>query len=445
MTPGVPLSRRLSIGLVGRLLAILLVTVGGEFAVSTWLYERSSRMLVEDDEAHRLAEHLVVARALVASQPLPERPAMAARLTTDRYDVHWGGATSSPPAGDPGSAAMARRVIGWEPELAGSDLRLRLATRGRGAQIFGGLRLPDGTWLRFRAAAPAEGDDLAYHRLAATLLPAAILLLIGAAMFRHTLRPMRMLARAAEEIGAERIGSGREVILPEAGPREVVAVIHAFNAMQARIHRLIDERTQGLAAVGHDLRTPLARMRLRSENIAEAEVRAAFEADVGEMDGMVASLLAFLGGEDDPEPRSRVDLAVIAATLADAAADAGQAVSYHGPDHCEASVRPVALRRALANLIDNAVSYGGAARVVLGEAPGGLVLAVEDDGPGIPAAELERVLEPFARLDHARARNTKGLGLGLAIVARAVAANGGTLALANRAEGGLRATIRLPV
>ena len=430
---------RLSVGLLGRLLTILLLTLGVEFAASTWLFERSSRALVQDDEAQRLAEHLVVARALVASQPLPERPAMAERLTTDRYDLHWSGATSSPPGDDGDAAAMRRKVIGWEPALKGADLRLRLAPLGRHARIVGGLRLPDGTWLRFRAVAPASGDAFAFHRIAIALLPAAVLLLIGAAMFRHTLRPMAMLER-----GARSIGPGRDIVLPEAGPREVVAVIHAFNEMQARIQRLIVERTQGLAAVGHDLRTPLARLRLRTEQIADPLARAAFDADIGEMDDMVASLLAFLGGEGDPEPRVRVDVAVVAATLVDAACDTGAAASYLGPAHCEVEVRPVALRRALANLIQNAISYGGGARVLLSTHVGDIVLAVEDDGPGIPEGRLEEVLQPFTRLDHARMRDTKGMGLGLAIVAKAVELNGGTLHLANRAEGGLRATIRLP-
>lgn len=432
---------RLSIGLLGRLLTILLLTVGIEFAVSAWLYQQSSRALVEDDEAHRLAEHLIVARTLVAGQPLPERPAMAERVTTNRYDVRWSGTGAAPPPADDGSLAdMRDEVLRWEPGLAGSDLRMKLETVQRRARIFGGLRLPDGSWLRFRAAAPAAVDDLALHRIVLALLPAALLLVLGALLFRHTLRPMGMLARAAG-----RIGDGRTIMLPEAGPVEVRKVIHAFNAMQARIHRLIGERTQALAAVGHDLRTPLARMKLRADAVDEAPVRTAFEADIGEMEAMVNSLLAYLGGEENPEALVRSDVAVLIATCVDAASDRGGDASYEGPEHLEAAIRPSALRRAVSNLIENAIQYGHVARVTLAEEGETMIVTVSDDGPGIPDDRIASVLQPFVRLDHARGRNTKGLGLGLAIVAKAAALNEGTFALANREGGGLDAVMRLPV
>jgi len=431
--------RILSLGLLGRLLAILLLTMAVEYLASTILYERSSRALIHDDEAHRLAEHLVIARKLVSEQSWPERPSMAARLTTDRYDVHWAGATNPnlPPEGAP--AAARARMIEWEPSLADSNLQVRLVPVGRRAQLFGALQLADGTWLRFRAIAPSVGGSLNIHRILLPLFPAGILLLLSALLFRETLRPMRMLALAAD-----RIGRRGGVTLPETGPREVRRVIRAFNAMQTRIHQLITDRTQALAAVGHDLRTPLARLQLRSDAIADPALRQAFETDITEMEAMVGSLLSYVGGEDDPEKPVRTDVAVLAQTIVDDAADHGGAATYVGDDHVEAVVRPIGLKRAIANLVENALHYGHSARVAVIAEERVLLIRVDDDGPGIPDDRLAEVVQPFVRLDPARSRNTSGLGLGLAIVARAAEVEGGWLRLANRPEGGLRAEMRLP-
>jgi signal transduction histidine kinase len=431
---------RISVGLLGRLLTILLLTLAVEFVASTILYERSSRALIRKDEAHRLAEHLVIARTLISDRPWPERPAMAARLTTNRYDVHWAGQTRLAPATAVERGEAFDRVMEWEPSLAGSDLRVQLVAVGREAQLFGALQLGDGTWLRFRATAPNDGTQPGWHRILLAFVPALVLLVLSTLLFRTTLRPMRMLARAAD-----RVGRSSGLTLPEAGPREVRRVIRAFNAMQARIHQLITDRTQALAAVGHDLRTPLARLQLRTDSIDDPVVRRAFEADVAEMEAMVCSLLSFLGGEDDPEKPVRTDVAVMTATIVDDAADRGEDATYAGAQHLEANVRPVGLKRAIGNLVENALHYGHAARVAVLAEDGMLVVRIDDDGPGIPEDQLDAVLHPFSRLDPARSRNTSGLGLGLAIVVRAAEAEGGALALANRPGGGLRAELRLPL
>jgi signal transduction histidine kinase len=229
----------------------------------------------------------------------------------------------------------------------------------------------------------------------------------------------------------------------EAGSPEVRNLIHAFNEMQDRIHDLLESRTQALAAVSHDLRTPLARLQLRIDAVGDGPLRDELADDVAEMNGMIASLLAFYGGQADPEAPALTDLAVLTATLVDHCADRGADATYAGPDHFETTVRASAIRRAISNLIENALHYGGCAQVTLERRDGEIVIAVADNGPGIPEDRIAAVLEPFTRLDDARARNTGGLGLGLAIVARVVAAEKGVLTLANRPEGGLRATIAL--
>ena len=251
--------------------------------------------------------------------------------------------------------------------------------------------------------------------------------------------PLRRLAQAAD-----RIGHGRTVAVPQDGPEEVRRLARALDEMQTRINRLIDDRTQALAAVSHDLRTPITRMRLRAGFIEDAEIQARMEADLNEMEGMVAATLAYLHGETDSEPPQLVDVGAMLSTLAHAAADAGGAVTYEGAAHLDIVCRPVALRRAVANLIGNAVSYGGGATVRLMPGPASLRITVEDDGPGIPDADLERAFEPFRRLDASRNRGTGGVGLGLTIARQSVAEQGGTLALANRPSGGLLASIGLP-
>lgn len=429
-----------SIGLLGRLIAILLLTMAVEFVASTILYERSSRALIRDDEARRLAEHLVIARKLVSDRSWPERPAMAARLTTDRYDVHWAGSTGVGPKIEGKATVAQQRIVEWEPALAGSNLQVRLVQVGRAAQLFGALQLPDRSWLRFRAIAPTVGGHSDLHRILLPLVPAALLLLLSGLLFRHTLQPMRMLALAAD-----RIGRSGGIMLPETGTREVRRVIRAFNAMQARIHQLITDRTQALAAVGHDLRTPLARLQLRSDAISDPALRQAFETDIVEMEAMVGSLLSYVGGEDDPERPVRIDVAVLVQTIVDDAADRGGDATYLGQDHIEAEVRVIGLKRAIGNLVENALHYGHCARVSASADGDVLRIRVDDDGPGILEERLTDVIQPFVRLDPARSRNTSGLGLGLAIVVRAAELEGGSLHLVNRPDGGLRAEMRLPL
>ena len=430
---------RPSIGIIGQIVAILLLTMVIEFGVSTLLYERASQFAVRDDEARRLAEHLVIARRLIAEQPVSRRDDMAEDLTTERYALHWQQDLPAPPPIAPALDSMRHQVVEWEPSLAATDLRLKLTSPGRSSVVTGGLQLPDGSWLYFRTLEPLHNLNLAAERILLALIPALALMILGGLLIRRALRPMRQLAAAADSFG-----DTEHDPISEAGPREVRHVVAAFNRMAARIQRLIADRTQALAAVGHDLRTPLARLRLRADGVDDAATRAAIQRDIGEMEAMVTSLLAFLGGDSDPETPVLTDIAVLCATLIDDVEDRDLPGVYDGPAHCEVTVRPVALKRALANLVENALHYAGNVTIRLDSAPAGVTIGVEDDGAGIPEDQLRRVLEPFVRLDTARPRDTIGFGLGLPIVARIVESEGGVLTLANRTGGGLRATIFLP-
>lgn len=427
------------LGLLGQIIAIFLVTVTVEFGVSTFLYERASRLSLEEDEAHRLAEQIAFTRRVVAVRPINERPALARLMSDTRYEVRW---RPTGPVGHvtaPSLARMTSQVIAWEPQLADSALSFRLISEGTSSVIEGSLRLPDGTWLIISARNPSPDLDLVAGRVLRALLPAIAFLVIATLLIRSTLRPLRKLAFATD-----RIGYGEPVHLDEMGTPEVRRLIRAYNAMQERIYQLVEGRTQALAAVGHDLRTPIARLKLRAEQIEAPSLRGEVETDLDEIEAMLGSLRAFLSGETDPEQPAAIDIAVMMATIAEDFEDRGYDARYEGPEHLEIALRVGGMRRALINLVENAIHYGQRARLSLRRDEGGIVLAVEDDGPGIPADKIRAVLQPFVRLDEARARNTHGLGLGLAIAAGAAARDDGELVLRNRATGGLRAEIRLP-
>jgi signal transduction histidine kinase len=321
---------------------------------------------------------------------------------------------------------------------------VRLA--GRGPSGFAAsLRLPDGGWVNYRIFLPPTRPWHSETFLAAfVVMTAAAVLLILWAVAR-LMRPVRLLAMAADRLGRD----VNAAPLPEEGPSEVATAARAFNQMADRIRRFVADRTQMLAAIGHDLRTPITRLRLRAEFMEDDEQRRKMLADLDEMEQMIAATLAFARDDAAAEPASAMDLAALCRTVADEAADArpemAEAISYDGPERLVLRARPVALKRALANLVSNAVAYGGAARLRLSPAEGGVVrLVVEDDGPGVPEAELEGVFTPFRRLEASRNRETGGTGLGLTITRNILRAHGGDVVLRNRQGGGLSAVVTLP-
>ena len=215
--------------------------------------------------------------------------------------------------------------------------------------------------------------------------------------------------------------------------------------MQTRLHRFVEDRTQMLAAISHDLRTPLTRLRLRAEFVEDPEQQRKMLADLEEMEAMIASTLAFARDDARKEPRVPIDLAALLQSLVDDLGDAGNTVEYSGPEHKTIACRPVALRRAIGNLIDNALKYGGCARVALldGREDGHVAIRIDDDGPGIPEGEQEKVFAPFYRLERSRSRDTGGTGLGLSVARTIARAHGGDVTLRNRPDGGLSALLLL--
>lgn len=274
-------------------------------------------------------------------------------------------------------------------------------------------------------------------------LAAVSLLIMGVAVWgvRGATRPLSVFAVAAERLGVDVNAEP----LREGGPPEVQRAARAFNTMQTRVQRFIQDRTQMLAAISHDLRTPITRLRLRAEFVDDDEQRGKMMNDLDEMEAMIAETLVFARDDAAKEPATHIDVAAVLASLCGDFSFSGRMVNYEGPDSFELLARPLALKRAMTNLIDNALKYGQTANVTLVPEDKEVRILVDDTGPGIPQHEKDRVFQPFVRLETSRSRETGGAGLGLTIARNAVRSMGGDVTLDNRPEGGLRVKVVLPV
>lgn len=315
------------------------------------------------------------------------------------------------------------------------------AQSGANGSYLASIQLGDGSWVNFRIAiAPASPvwstDTILFAGVAIALLLAASIWWL-----RHLIAPYGFLARAAERFGRDLNAPA----LPEEGPREVRAASRAFNRMQARLRRVIEDRDQLAAAMSHDLRTPVTRLRLRAEYVGDRDQRARMLADLDEIEVITRSVLAFASDTARPEQREQVDMISLLESLCDDTPGAQLRVPAGMPARLAVSAQPVALRRCIANLIDNAIKYGGQADVSLRADRAALHVSIEDRGPGIPEEEFENVFRPFRRLESSRNRETGGTGLGLTIARTIARAHGGEVEIANRPEGGLRVELTLPV
>jgi len=426
-------------GLTERLLSVLLLAALVDFAANSFLFERASNFQLRRDDAERIVESLIIASRALERTETSERGAVAEALSTKRFSLYW-----SPPTGRPaGSIRLSHlraQVIEIEPELAGADLELHLAGLPAGGNIAGSVRLSDGSVLQFRTHVRSAWK-LTAGRLAGLILPTLLLATFAWLFLRASLKPLRSLVRATRQFG-----SGTPQPVPESGPEEMRELIRALNTMQERVHQSLVDRTNTMLAIGHDLKTPLARMRLRiDDKSVSPAVRQGLTRDVEEMRLLIESIQAYVESGGNDIPAERIDIAVMAETLVDTAADEGAEARYHGESSVEIIARPVSIRRALSNLIENAIHYGGNVDVAVRQRGAWIEITVKDNGPGIPEDRIQDVFQPFVRLDTSRARNTAGMGLGVPIAHRSVRLEGGTLELANRPQGGLRATIRLPL
>jgi signal transduction histidine kinase len=302
------------------------------------------------------------------------------------------------------------------------------------------IHLADGSWLNAFADRPPI-PPLGRAFLASFLISAVAVAMVGAFGIGWASRPLRQLANAADRLGR---GESFEP-LPETGPEETRHANVAFNRMRERLERYIRDRTSMLAAIAHDLRTPITSLRLRAEFIEDEEAKAKILETLSEMQAMTEAVLAFARGDAETEESRTTDVTALVESIVEDVAASGRDARFAESPPVTLKCRPFALKRGMANLIDNATLYGVRARVAVAADKDEVRIIVDDDGPGIPAADLERVFEPFVRLEGSRSRETGGAGLGLAIARSIFRAHGGDVRLENRAEAGLRAIASLPV
>ncbi len=305
-----------------------------------------------------------------------------------------------------------------------------------------GVRLNDGNWAVFSHAIPQQrrwidAFPLIVYDLITRNISIAIISLLGV---RWLIRPLTVLAKAADKLGEDI----HQPPLPETGPREIVRAAKAFNRMQARIRSLIDERGRMLAAVSHDLKTPITRMRLRADHIAAPDLQDQFVADLDEMSQMLDMSIEFVRSADNGEGLAEVDVMALLESLADDYAEMGSPVRVRGTAGAPLRAQPQHLKRCLTNLIENGLRYGGEVDIEVRDTPAAMTIVIADNGPGIPPELLDKVFEPFFRVENSRSRMTGGSGLGLSIARNIARLHGGDVVLANKPEGGLESRLTLP-
>jgi signal transduction histidine kinase len=303
-----------------------------------------------------------------------------------------------------------------------------------------GVRQADGKWLIVSPVA-AFGIDPWQQRLFLVLAIAAIAVSPLAWWFaRRLAAPIAALAAGAKRLGRDPSAPPLDI----RGSAEVTLAVNAFNEMQERLRQYVDDRTEMIGAIAHDLRTPLTRLRFRIEAAPE-EIRVKLAADIDQMEAMVSATLAFVRDASRSHTRVKLEIASLVETIMDEAAETGADASAEPSDRVVVDGDPVALRRLITNLVDNALKFGSAARGRVFVENDMAVVEIDDNGPGIAEDQIERAFEPFRRLETSRNRDTGGIGLGLAVVRAIARGHGGDVSLNGRTEGGLRARVRLPL
>jgi signal transduction histidine kinase len=425
-------------GISGQIAALVVASIIAIHLIltATFLIHRPDQLDPPLDRGH---SQLAAAAQLLGAATAAERPRLFADIARafPQLDIE------SLPAG-PALAV---------DELDGFNLRSLRRRLGSNYRIFSlgheedihtiGIVLPDGAMIS--AKLPPDERQLPFwiRPWIVTLLFGVIsVTLLGLWAARALTAPLSSFARAAENFSL----NGAAAPLPERGPEEIRSVAKALNRMRERITALIDDRTRMLAAISHDLRTPITRMRLRSEFIEDEAHRSRMLDDLDQMRSMLESVLSFLRNDGKLESMTLVDIATTLQLVTDQFGDMGHKITYRGPDHAMATVRPDDLHRSVTNLVENAARYGAEATIRLIVSPDTVTIEIEDDGPGIADARKDVMLEPFVRGDDARNMDeAAGFGLGLSIAHAIVLAHAGELSLNDRQPHGLIVRIELPV
>ena len=461
------MTRFLPKSLFGQTLLILLAGLIVSHAAGSWIYTADREQAVRAVGGFATAQRIANLTRLVQETPRESRQRIVSALSDQSFRLSL---SAEPPsiATTGGDAPIAQAIMGYLVERLslGSTRQPRVSASsasggpfgprhmmGHGPMMhgFGGfsgfrdlqvaIPLADGQWLKFSTALPAGGPAFSAQFLLSMAVMAIIILAVSVWAVRRVTAPLASLATAAEQLGHDVNAPS----LPEAGTTETRLAARAFNDMQTRLRNLIENRTRLLAAISHDLRTPLTLLRLRAENVENVRERDKMLSTIAEMDSMIGATLNFARDQSASESRRKTDLTSLLQSVVDDMSDAGIPVRMEAAGSIFYECQPAALKRAIRNLLDNAVKYGKAGSVEVRTTSRTIAIDIDDEGPGIPEPELSRVLEPFYRVEESRSRETGGFGLGLAITQSIVQAHGGTLKLSNRPTGGLRASIALPL
>jgi signal transduction histidine kinase len=463
------MSRYLPQSLFGQTVLILLVGLIVSHAVGSWIYTTDREQAVRAVGGFATAQRIANLTRLLQDTPREARQRLVTAISDQSFRVSLSTQPLAlPPANDDDALAAtairdflvgelslgsARQPLVWTSSVAGPPFGPLHHMLGHGPMMTGfahfaafrdlqvSIPLPEGQWLAFATALPAGGPAYSSQFLLAMGVMALIIVVVSVWAVRRVTAPLASLATAAERLGHD----VNALPLPETGTTETRQAARAFNDMQMRLRGLIENRTRLLAAVSHDLRTPLTLLRLRAETVKNVEERDKMLSTIAEMDSLIGTTLQFAREGSVSEHRQQTDLTALVQSVVDEMKDAGHPVRIEPATSIPYACQPAALKRAVRNLLENAVKYGKRGSVGIYAGPRAIAIDVDDDGPGIPETELKRVLEPFYRLEGSRNRETGGVGLGLAITQSIVQAHGGKLMLSNRSTGGLRASIVLPL
>jgi signal transduction histidine kinase len=424
-------------GISGQIAALVITSIAALHVIITltFMMHRPGQLEPPTDGGQG---QLAAAAQLLGAAPASERPLLLADVTRAFPQLHI---EELPPGPAPAVSEEGFNLRGLHRRLGPSYRIFALAPNQDTTRI--GIALPDGSVISATIATDRRHPPFWGGPLMMTLLFAVIsVTLLGVWAARALTAPLSSFAKAAEDFSL----NGTAAPLAERGPEEIRSVARALNRMRQRITGLIDDRTRMLAAISHDLRTPITRMRLRSEFIEDDVHRSRMLADLDQMRSMLESVLSFLRNDRKLESMTLVDIASTLQLIADQFADMGHEVSYIGPDHAMATARPDDLHRSVTNLVENAVRFGTEATVRLKVSPDRVTIDVEDDGPGISDAHKHDMLEPFVRGDEARNMDeAAGFGLGLSIARSVALAHGGELSLHDRQPHGLVVRVQIPV
>lgn len=423
---------------------VVLLGIGAMHVASLWTYHRALIIEAELANEARLADRLLaIKRSVMRAEP-EQREAVAHDMSGGAIEAHWSRTELAVEGGDAAGRwqSLGNQLLQLAPELGADGLVIGVSTGSDQDPHLAviSMRLPDQSWVNVTLLSWTPQPAGFHGTLLSTSLMAAGALLIAVLLVRSQTRPLSVFAKAAGRIAHGPVVSPVE----ESGPKEVRELAIAFNDMQARIRRLIDDRTHALAAVSHDLKTPITRLRFRSEELQDPTLHGSITADLDEMERMIDQTLSYLKEERGDEDVKPVDLVAILETVTDDVVDAGGVARLDGSASAVVLGRRLALKRAFGNLIGNAVKYGQRAETNVADGRDEVRITIADEGPGISPEDQERAFQPFVRLEPSRNSETGGFGLGLSIADAVIRGHGGRLELRNAEPSGLVVTVVLP-